>query len=214
MGVFADVTVAPEVFPLGPLLERDLVSRIEVECAVQVEPRVTQFCWITTGSLGEALKHVRTLDAVSAVQRYGSAGNASLVRIEWTSGPCTEFVELVSARDIVVLEALGTNRQWSLRLRGPDDGALRRLYEDCTSAGIRFEIEQLHTTPSPKEDNAMTERQFRAVSMAFENGFFDIPRRTTLSELSAEFDISEQALSKLIRRGVRSVLSEHLSNSR
>ena len=67
MGVFADVTVAPEAFPLGILLERDLVSRIEFECAVQVEPRVTQFCWITTGSLREALDRARAQDYVSAV---------------------------------------------------------------------------------------------------------------------------------------------------
>ena len=50
--------------------------------------------------------------------------------------------------------------------------------------------------------------------MAFENGFFDVPRRTALCELSEEFEISEQALSKLIRRGVRSLLAEQLSEGR
>lgn len=211
MSVIADVSVAPSALPLGEMLLSDPVSRIEFERAVHFSTQPVQFVWITSTSPNEAVSRIRSLDSVAGVQLYGSVENSSLVRVEWSPDFPTDFVRLLSERGIVVLEAVGEHRAWSLRLRGPEDGSLQRLYDDCTSAHIQFEIEQLHTVPSPMRGCAMTDKQFDAVTAAFEEGFFDVPRRTTLGELSDRFDISEQALSKLIRRGVRSVLSEHLS---
>ncbi|QSG03691.1 Transcriptional regulator, contains HTH domain [Natranaeroarchaeum sulfidigenes] len=187
------------------------VSRIEFERAVHFSTQPVQFLWITSTSPDETISRIRSLDSVVGALPYGSVENSSLVRVEWSPDFHTDFVRLLSERGIVVVEAVGEHRSWSLRLRGPDDGSLRRLYDDCTSSHIQFEIEQLHTVPGPMRGCAMTDKQLEAVTAAFEEGFFDVPRRTTLGELSDRFDISEQALSKLIRRGVRSVLSEHLS---
>lgn len=61
--------------------------------------------------------------------------------------------------------------------------------------------------------SVMTDKQSAVVTAAFNEGFFEVPRETTLRDLSEQFDVSEQALSKLIRRGVHSVLAEHLSQT-
>ena len=45
-----------------------------------------------------------------------------------------------------------------------------------------------------------------ALGAALAAGYFETPRRTDLEALAEEFDISEQALSERLRRGVAAVL--------
>ncbi|MCL9814718.1 helix-turn-helix domain-containing protein [Natranaeroarchaeum aerophilus] len=211
MAVLADVSVAPSAFPLGELLTSEPVARIEFERAVQFGSCPTQFCWVTADTPHEVRSQIQSLDSIADAQVYGSVEHSLLVCVEWAPDFRTEFVRMLSERGIAVLEAVGADRMWSLRLRAPDDAALGQLYDDCTASSIQFEIEQLYARSGSGRCSPMTDKQSEAVTAAFENGFFDVPRRTTLGELSEQFDVSEQALSKLIRRGVHAVLSEHFS---
>ncbi|WP_255681438.1 helix-turn-helix domain-containing protein [Natrinema sp. SYSU A 869] len=57
----------------------------------------------------------------------------------------------------------------------------------------------------------VTPEQREALLLALERGYFDTPRKVTLTELAEEFDISSQALSDRIRRGVKEVLVKSLA---
>lgn len=213
MVILADVAVAPSAFPLGSLLVDDVAARVEFERVAETAAPYRQYFWITSERSDELPARIRSLEEVADASSHGTVDGSTLVRVRWRRDSRGSFAELLVDRDIVVLEAMGTERQWSLRLRSPDDGSLRELYDDCTAADIRFEIEQLHSTPNPDRRRAMTDKQYKAVTAAFEAGFFDVPRQASLDELAAEFGISEQALSKLIRRGIQTLLAEHLSGS-
>lgn len=47
----------------------------------------------------------------------------------------------------------------------------------------------------------LTAERYEVLTAAAERGYFDVPRRLTMTELAEELDISQQALSERLRRG-------------
>ncbi|MFT4947102.1 MAG: putative DNA binding protein, partial [Natronomonas sp.] len=52
---------------------------------------------------------------------------------------------------------------------------------------------------------SLTATERKTVATAFESGYFQSPRETTLSDLAEEFDISKPGVSKNLRRGQRKI---------
>ncbi|MGB9953142.1 helix-turn-helix domain-containing protein [Haloarcula marismortui] len=59
----------------------------------------------------------------------------------------------------------------------------------------------------------LTDSQRRALVLAVESGYFEVPRGTTLGELGAELGISEQSVSESIRRATNKVLHSVMFDS-
>lgn len=60
----------------------------------------------------------------------------------------------------------------------------------------------------------MTAAQQEALLLAFESGFYDSPRTTTLAEIGDELEISQQAVSSRLRRGTRRLIANTLARCR
>nr|WP_256487766.1 MULTISPECIES: helix-turn-helix domain-containing protein [unclassified Haladaptatus] len=56
----------------------------------------------------------------------------------------------------------------------------------------------------------MTDEQREALATAFASGYFRVPRETSLSELAETLDISPQAASGRLRRGLERMLGATL----
>jgi predicted DNA binding protein len=52
----------------------------------------------------------------------------------------------------------------------------------------------------------LTRAQREALGLAFDRGYFDVPRDGSLDEMATNLDISPQALSDRLRRGQRNLL--------
>ncbi|MXR52444.1 helix-turn-helix domain-containing protein [Halovenus sp. WSH3] len=52
---------------------------------------------------------------------------------------------------------------------------------------------------------SLTATERKTIATAFESGYFQSPRETTLSDLAEEFDISKPGVSKNLRRGQRKI---------
>lgn len=48
----------------------------------------------------------------------------------------------------------------------------------------------------------LTASQWKTLALAVERGYYDIPRRCTTAELADELDISAQAVTERLRRGI------------
>ncbi|MCK4634152.1 helix-turn-helix domain-containing protein, partial [Candidatus Bathyarchaeota archaeon] len=55
----------------------------------------------------------------------------------------------------------------------------------------------------------LTEKQERALWLAFKMGFFKYPRNLTMQELSLRLGVSLSTLSETMRRGLRRLLEDH-----
>jgi predicted DNA binding protein len=102
------------------------------------------------------------------------------------------------------------NGRWHCRARLPDRDNLERFRRFFDDNGIDLSIEAVYSGPEA-EANSLTDRQRRALTLAAEMGYFDIPRQASLSDLADELDISEQAASERLRRAYRTLVEYHLA---
>lgn len=62
--------------------------------------------------------------------------------------------------------------------------------------------------------DSLTERQEEAVRKALDAGYYEVPRKVSLTELAKEMELSPSSLSELLRRGERCILSGYLDVGR
>lgn len=60
---------------------------------------------------------------------------------------------------------------------------------------------------------ALTQRQEEILWFAFNNGYFEYPRRISLRELSLVFDVSPSTMSEILRAGQRRIFNEYFSSA-
>ncbi|WP_054583201.1 helix-turn-helix domain-containing protein [Halolamina pelagica] len=95
-----------------------------------------------------------------------------------------------------------------LKVRLPDREALTEYISLLRENG--FSVELLRAHPADGDHGQkydLSEKQTEALQEALQAGYFEVPRQTDLETLADRFDISEQALSERLRRGVSSVLA-------
>ncbi len=95
-----------------------------------------------------------------------------------------------------------------LELRLPNREALTEYISRLRENGFTVDLLRAHDADDAGgSEYGLSEKQAAAVREALRAGYFEVPRETDLGTLSEEFDISEQALSERLRRGVSSVLA-------
>jgi hypothetical protein len=94
---------------------------------------------------------------------------------------------------------------------------LSALGTQLDTAELDFEIEYIRDEPSNPADHLLTDRQGELLLTAAEQGYYDIPRRTTLTEVSESLGISKATGSDVPHRAEGKILKwfidEHLLTS-
>ncbi|CCQ32242.1 bacterio-opsin activator HTH domain protein [Halorhabdus tiamatea SARL4B] len=69
---------------------------------------------------------------------------------------------------------------------------------------VKFHLHRLFQSDSDDIDEyGLTAQQHNALAVAYDEGYFEIPREATLEDLADELDTTTSALSELLRRGQR-----------
>ena len=95
------------------------------------------------------------------------------------------------------------------RLLSTDKEAIRQIIADLE--GHRYYVELLKLTSVDVEE-LMTSRQEDILQIAFERGYFDYPKKISLRDLAAMFDISISTLSEMLRKGQRKIMEEYFDD--
>ncbi|UWG49078.1 Transcriptional regulator, contains HTH domain [Halanaeroarchaeum sp. HSR-CO] len=86
---------------------------------------------------------------------------------------------------------------------------LRALFDSVT---VRHVIHQDELGQSPTIDTVdlaeLTEKQRRVLETAYREGYFERPRETSQAALAKRFDVSKQAVSRLLARAERTILDQ------
>jgi len=59
-------------------------------------------------------------------------------------------------------------------------------------------------------EDGLTRKQLQALRLAHENGYFSVPRESSLAEIGEELDVSTQSVSERLRRGLTVVLEREM----
>ncbi|MHA1728417.1 MAG: helix-turn-helix domain-containing protein [Promethearchaeota archaeon] len=88
-------------------------------------------------------------------------------------------------------------------------GKLDNFLNEMEDLSLDFSIKRL----GPYNKTVLlTERQKEILTKAFNMGYFEIPRRISLSNLAAEFSISPSSLSETLRRINKSLAEDYINN--
>lgn len=209
MSTVTDFHLPVAAFPPGGDLWTDADVTVELERCVPTGS-ASQEMWILGDDSGHAVGALENVPSVESVETLDRLPDRVLVRVHWTR---LEFpvVDIAAECDATVVEAVGTAEGWTVAGRFPDEDALATFYEACSRRGIVLDIHDLHGRDHETDDSyGMSPVQRETIEAAFEMGYFDVPRRTTIAAIAERLGVSEQAISERLRRGLATYLTETL----
>ena len=207
MSVIASITIPAAEFPLGSLLSPDSDATVSVESTVPTSESVIPYLWVPEDAVENALYELRALRTVSSATVVDEVNDHALVRVEWTD-EVNGLLASVRDTTAVVTSATGTAEQWTFRLRFPSYEELSAFYTTCVDRNVSIELVELHEAIGPKNTPrfGLTDGQRDLVLAAYEDGYFDVPRKTTLVDLGEKLEVSDSAVSQRLRRGLSSLI--------
>lgn len=206
MAVVADVDVAADEFVLGRALDRVGPYRAELTQFVPTGEQFLPYLRIEAEDGAEVESVLRAHPAVAEVTTFDERVGRGLYRIEWTR-PLDGLLSILRDGDVLVTEARGTPDGWEFELLAGEEADLAAFQSACTRKEVPIEIRAISRSgPTSSDRVGLTERQHRILQLAYERGYFTVPRAVTITELGEELDISPQAASKLMRRGLETAV--------
>jgi predicted DNA binding protein len=119
---------------------------------------------------------------------------------------CVACCSMVGTEAFLVESHMDKDGRKIWRLLATEKEAIRQIISDLE--GHRYAVELMKLT-SVDLDELMTSRQEDILQIAFERGYFDYPKRISLRDLAAMFDISISTLSEMLRKGQRKIMEEY-----
>lgn len=213
MTLFASVSLG------APVLETSVESAPEVSVTLkQQTPTDDGSLDLTIWASGGDLEAFECgLDTDETVVRYVTVGgtgarrlyrarltpkaSASLDYHRWTDG---EAVFLSAERDV---------GSWTVEAYFPNRSVLQQFERRCEAAGVQFDLLEVSEADGLRDTQqfGLTEVQAETLLTALDRGYYSIPREVNLEELAEPLDVSHQAVSERLRRGVESLVETTLA---
>jgi len=211
MAVIVDLTLPADTFELGQILRIEGSTQITVETMVPLGGRPIPFVRIQNGTRDAFERAVRDHPAVNEIQLVNSHDEETLYALDWDSSDAS-LLQTILDLDGVLLSATGTADTWSLELRFPTHSALSEFQEYYLEEDIPVSIKHIYNPTKPDAGPwfGVTPAQRETLAHAVESGYYSLPRNVTTQELAEQFDISDQAVTERLRRGISTLVSNTL----
>lgn len=212
MRIIATVAVGADEFVFGEALATNPEMRIRLERLVPLGSAFVPYVWVTAGSVAEIERALRTEVDIGSFTVVDQVDDETLVRVEWEDDVDGLF-DPITPSDATVLDAIGRADGWTVQLRFVDHDALTAFHRRCADRGVPLDLRSVHTSGTSDEADVglgITDTQRETLRFALERGYFEVPRRISLTELAAQTGVSDTALSQRIRRGISTLLAQTL----
>lgn len=154
-------------------------------------------------------REMRSYDAVTDLTVFESEPERYRVQIETTTAVVLRAIEGSG----VPLEAPFEVRNGAMELEATvPQHRLSKLGEQLEAFGIPFSVERIQQ--EVESDDLLTDRQRWLLYEAIDRGYYDTPRRTTLTELAEEVDLAASTCSEILHRAEERVLKEYVREIR
>jgi len=116
--------------------------------------------------------------------------------------------KLLTGSDCFLTSAVTIPGGWTeWTLVSPAEGAVSQLISNMKTAG--FDVDILRKTVLEK-DSVVTDLQMDVLTLAFEEGYYDQPRRTSVRKLSKKLGVSASTVSEILKRGEKKIVQRFL----
>lgn len=215
MATVMEFTSPADEFPLGSVFDTLPDATVELERLIPHEDLIIPYFWVR-GAEAEDIEAAFDAHAgVNSIRLIDSVQNEYLMRADWER----EYIGILSMlteSELVVLTGIGTSDGWRFEVRGESRDAISDFRTYCQDNDIPIDITVVHALfPIQGEGGnyELTDTQREALLLAYQRGYFDSPRATTLGALADELGITQQSLSSRLRRGHRRLIAATLVKS-
>jgi predicted DNA binding protein len=204
-------TVPASQFALNHALET--LPDVEVECERIVrsgDDAVMPLLWVRYADRDEVEAAFEADPSVGDVTCLSDLDEELLYRMDWIDH-VDLLLQMLTNAEATVLDAYGRGSRWKLRVLYPERDEFSTTHEFCAEHGLSFDVASIREIDGePAGRFGLTESQYRALVLAVQRGYYEVPRRTTLEELADEVGVSHQALSERLRRATGSLAEDAL----
>jgi len=123
-----------------------------------------------------------------------------------SSKRCTVCKQVAQSKCFLSSLVIGAQGQPHWTVLGGKD-SYRELVDGLEKAKIPYHLRLLKEL---RESELLTSRQEEILSIAYESGYLDFPKRIGLKGLARKTGIRESTLAEIIRRGERKIVREYL----
>ncbi|WP_254768525.1 helix-turn-helix domain-containing protein [Salinilacihabitans rarus] len=202
-GIIAEVRLDHPDLVLRPTLERLPTAVVEPEYWTTLDDgRTLAFFTVSETSYDEfeaALDVDPTVADPALVDRYP---DRRIYRVELVGGT-VGVVAATAECGGRILDLVGNRDGWTVQLRLPDRESLVALNEFCRERGVTFRVNHLRLSDDGEDGVVgLTPKQQRLLTVAYEEGYFDVPRGISQDELADRLDVSKSAISQRLRRAI------------
>jgi predicted DNA binding protein len=212
MATEATFTVPSDQFPLGTVFNQLPNVTVELERIIPMRDVVIPYFWVRGTEVNDIERTFTEHPGVKEIRLVDSVEDEYLLRVEW-SVDYDDVLTILTETEVPLIEAIGTNQQWTFKIRGDSRNDIAAFQARCRELDIPITLTELHalTAVGTKPENGLTDTQQEALVLAYERGYFESPRQITLEELGEELGISQQAVGSRLRGGTKQVLGSTLS---
>ncbi len=168
---------------------------------------------LTIRAYGESLDQFESgLDddpTIGGYERLFEGDSLRLYRIDVTDmRPLEYFYSGFNQFGGRVVSAITNGDEWTAEIEFPTRTLLSEFWDWYFELAPSARVYKIQDGSFDERGlrSTLTAEQSEAVRLAYENGYFDIPRQITVEELSEMVGISSQAYSQRLRRGLSTIL--------
>lgn len=213
MSIFGEFRVTAGTFALKSTLAALPETVIEIDRVVASEEVLTPYFWVSEVPFDSFENAAEDDDSIRNLQQLDTFEDAetALYRAEW-SDPVEALVYAYTQAGAIILEAIGQDGEWELRIRFDNPEALELFQEHCRNHDVEFDLERLYRTSQPRTGGqyGLTEKQQEALVTARKAGYFEPSGDTSLEDVARELGITQQSLSDRLRRGYDTLIANTL----
>jgi predicted DNA binding protein len=215
MATIIKAQIPSEEFALAETLQTCEEATVECEQIVEhADTTVMPLVWVretTPDAFEAALAQDPTVETYT---QLAETPTEWLYEMQWNAN-IQLVLQFFTMEGAVILDAEGSADGWHLRVLFPDRDDVRTTTDFCKTHNLTLTI---HTIRQLDDETArqgstrfgLTPDQHEALTRAYNQGYFRVPRDVDLDDLADDMDISHQALSERLRRGHETLLRETL----
>ncbi len=211
MSVIVELTIPSAAFELGRILRIEEPTQLALETMVPLGGKPTPFVRIRNDARDTFERSVGEHPSVNEIKLVNTHDGETLYSLDWEPSDASLLRKILDL-DAVLLGATGGADTWRLELRFPRHEALSAFQDYYTEENVDVSIERIYnpTKPDAGPWYGLTPPQRETLSDAVEGGYYSLPRQISTQELADSFDISDQAATERLRRGISTLVSNTL----
>ncbi|BCS93067.1 MAG: bacterioopsin transcriptional activator [Metallosphaera javensis (ex Sakai et al. 2022)] len=129
----------------------------------------------------------------------------------WARAPSCSACRFFTGSDAMILNAWPLSKEEIVyRLLVPSMGYLKEMLSELNRLNMKPRV--LRSREAVENDTGLTPRQLQALVLAYKKGFFNVERKSSLTDLANTMGIKPSSAEELLRRALQKVVGEYLKS--